>query len=304
MSDTAAPPAPAESKTDHAAPAKPAGGRPGHAARELPEPTIKLKQGWHCTHLFYRVDPSALNALSTSDRIRGRQELIEALDPAAGHAPERMQTWIVSGHKADLAVVMMDPDPLKIDAVQQAVRATALGPALVPTYSYVSITEISEYVHSVEEFAEKLKAEGMDESDPAYQSRVRGYGQRLPMMNAQRLTPTIPPMPVACFYPMNKIRDPHANWYTLPFEDRDRMMAEHAKSGIQFAGRVSQTITASTGFDDWEWGVTLWSRTPDDIKKIVYTMRFDEASAKYAEFGPFYIGYVKEIADVVEHLKL
>lgn len=311
MSDTAAPPAenarPAESGRPAEAVAPPngrpaAGGRP--AAAPLPEPTTKLKEGWHCTHLFYRVDAAALNGLSKSDRRKGRQELIDVLDPTAGHATERLQTWIVSGHKADLGVVMMDPDPLKIDAVQQAVRATRLGPALVPSWSFVSLTEVSEYVPTVEQFAERLKKEGLDESDPAFAAKVAGYKKRLPMMNKQRLTPEIPPMPVGCFYPMNKIRHPQANWYMADFAERSRMMAEHATSGIKFAGRVSQVITASTGYDDWEWGVTLWSRTPEDIKEIVYTMRFDEASAKYAEFGPFYIGYVTEIADAVDHLRL
>ncbi len=81
-------------------------------------------------------------------------------------------------------------------------------------------------------------------------------------------------------------------------------MAEHATSGIKFAGRVSQVITASTGFDDWEWGVTLWSRTPEDIKNIVYTMRFDTASARYAEFGPFYLGYVMPPVEALAHLRI
>ena len=123
-------------------------------------------------------------------------------------------------------------------------------------------------------------------------------------MNKQRLYPDFPPFPVTSFYPMNKIRDPHANWFTLPFSRRSELMAEHATSGIKFAGRVSQLITASAGFDDWEWGVTLWGRAPEHIKEIVYTMRFDEASARYAEFGPFYISYVVSPADAITHLNL
>ena len=91
---------------------------------------------------------------------------------------------------------------------------------------------------------------------------------------------------------MNKMRHPQANWFCEPFSVRTKLMAEHATSGIKFAGKVSQLITASTGFDNWEWGVTLWGRAPEYIKDIVYTMRFDEASARYAEFGPFYIGYI------------
>ena len=123
-------------------------------------------------------------------------------------------------------------------------------------------------------------------------------------MNKQRLYPDFPPLPVISFYPMNKIRHPQANWYMEPFSSRAAMMSEHATSGIKFAGRVSQLITASAGFDEWEWGVTLWARAPEHIKEIVYTMRFDTASAKYAEFGPFYLGYVTPPVDAIKHLQL
>ena len=268
-------------------------GRP--PSRELPEPTIRLTDGWHCLHAYFAAQPG--------DRRVDRDRLLAALDPDREHAPRRLQTFAVTGHRADLGVMAMDPDPLRLDAVLQEVRVAA-GEALRPTYSFVSITEVSEYVPSVEQFAERLRREGKGEDDPGFRARVAGYEKRLPAMNEQRLTPEIPDFPVHCFYPMNKIRDPHANWYTLPFSKRSELMAEHATSGIKFAGRVSQLITASTGFDDWEWGVTLWGRSPEDIKEIVYTMRFDAASANYAEFGPFYVGYVLPAADCLGHLRM
>ena len=111
------------------------------------------------------------------------------------------------------------------------------------------------------------------------------------MMNEQRLRPEIPDWPAACFYPMNKSRVVGANWFSEPFSARNAMMAEHAQSGIAFAGKVSQLISVGVGLDDWEWMVTLWARNPEFLREIVYKMRFDEASAKYAEFGPFYVGY-------------
>jgi chlorite dismutase len=200
--------------------------------------------------------------------------------------------------------MILDADPLLIDSVVQRIRSSGLGTALQPVFSFVSITEISEYVPSVEQYAEKLKLDGTDESSPAFQAKVKAYEQRLPAMNQQRLYPDFPPFPVTSFYPMNKIRHPLANWYTEPFSSRAAMMAEHATSGIKFAGRVSQLITASTGFDDWEWGVTLWGRAPEHIKEIVYTMRFDQASARYAEFGPFFISYVMSPDEAIKHLGL
>jgi peroxiredoxin len=278
--------------------------RTPHPPTPLPDPTIRLSEGWHCLHLYYRVDQRELNRLDESARARGRAELIGLLDPDREGAPQRLQCSLVSGHEADLGLMLLDPDPLLIDSVTQLIRSSALGTVLVPVYSFVSITEVSEYVPTVEQYGEKLRKDGTAVNDPAYQAKINAYAQRLPAMNKQRLYPDFPPLPVTCFYPMNKIRDPDANWYQLPFSERSALMAEHATSGIKFAGRVSQLITASTGFDDWEWGVTLWGRNPESIKEIVYTMRFDRASARYAQFGPFYISYVTPIAKALEHLKV
>ena len=271
---------------------------------QLAEPTIRMAEGWHCLHIYYRVDQARIAALSAAERERGAEELARILAAGRDGEPTRLQTSVVLGHKADLGLMLMDPDPLVIDGVKQAIRTSPLGPALVPTYSFVSITEISEYVPTVEQYSEKLRQEGADPSDAAYQAKVKAYEQRLPAMNQQRLYPDFPPLPCTTFYPMNKIRDPSANWYMEPFSSRSAMMSEHATSGIKFAGRVSQLITASTGFDDWEWGVTLWARAPEHIKEIVYTMRFDQASARYAEFGPFYAGYIMPASDALRHLKL
>jgi hydrogen peroxide-dependent heme synthase len=278
--------------------------RPGPPPQNLPDPTIKLAEGWHCLHLYYRLDAAGLAGLGDSERHTGREQLLQILDAGGESAPERLQVSITSGHRADLGLMLMDADPLRIDAIKQAIRSSALGPALQPTYSFVSISEVSEYVPTIEQYAAKLQKEGTSPDDPAYAAKVKAYETRLPMMNKQRLYPDFPDWPVTCFYPMNKIRDPQANWYMEPFSSRSSMMAEHATSGIKFAGRVSQLITASTGFDDWEWGVTLWGRSPEHIKEIVYTMRFDTASAKYAEFGPFYISYIMTPAKALDHLRL
>lgn len=278
--------------------------RPSHVPQALPEPSVKLSEGWHCLHLYYRIDQSALRQLSPETLAEGREVVAHLLDPARPGAPARLQTSVVSGHKADLGLMIMDPDPLLIDGVRQGLRSSPLGPVLQPTYSFVSITEISEYVPTVEQYSERLRHEGVSPDDPAYAAKVNAYSQRLPMMNRQRLCPDFPNWPVTCFYPMNKARHPQANWYTEPFSVRSALMAEHATSGIKFAGRVSQLITASTGLDDWEWGVTLWGRNPESIKDIVYTMRFDTASARYAEFGPFYVSYVMSPVDALEHLQV
>ena len=123
-------------------------------------------------------------------------------------------------------------------------------------------------------------------------------------MNRQRLTPDFPAWPASCFYPMNKKRKVGENWFLMPYAERNKMMAEHAKSGMAFAGKVSQLITVGLGLDDWEWGVTLWGANPQFLKDIVYRMRFDEASARYAEFGPFYTSYIMSPAEMLDHCRI
>jgi chlorite dismutase len=114
-----------------------------------------------------------------------------------------------------------------------------------------------------------------------------------------RLHPRLPRKRAICFYPMSKRRDPGANWYSLPFEERKRLMGGHARVGRTYAGRVLQLITGSTGLDDWEWGVTLLADDPAALKDIVYEMRFDPVSADYADFGPFVTGLLGAPEDVV-----
>lgn len=271
---------------------------------EVPEPSIVPVQGWHCTHTYYRFVRAAFKDLGSQELAQGVARFAEILDPRSSSALARMQTFIVSGHKADFGMMLMDPDPLKIDAIHQSLLASPLGPALEPVYSFVSMSEISEYVPSAVQYAERLRKGGEDPDSPAFSAKVAAYEKRLPMMNQQRLTPELPNWPATCFYPMNKSRVVGANWYTVPFAERNEMMAEHAQSGMTFAGKATQVITVSIGLDDWEWGVTLWAKNPQYLKEIVYRMRFDQASARFAEFGPFYVGYVSDAPTILRHCRI
>ena len=172
------------------------------------------------------------------------------------------------GHKADVGLMALADDLWQLRAFQTAVQAAGLEPAA----SYVSMTEVSEYAAGV---PEELKQ--------------------------ARLNPKLPPegKRAFCFYPMSKRRGDAHNWYALEFDRRKELMMGHGRVGRQFHGRVLQVVTGSTGLDDFEWGVTLFAVHPDDLKQCVYEMRFDEASALYAEFGPFYAGMVADLAAVL-----
>jgi len=271
-----------------------------------PQPDVSLKplEGWHCSHLYYRFNRAELKRLSADELAEGRKQFVGVLDPAGPSAPARLQTSLVSGHKADFGLMLLDADPLVIDSVQQRLVASPLGAAIEPAYSFVSVTEVSEYVPTVEQYGRRLAEDGEDPQGAAYAAKLKAYESREVMMRRQRLHPDFPPWPSTCFYPMNKKRKVGENWFLLDFDQRSRMMAEHGRTGMTFGGRVTQLITVGLGFDDWEWGVTLWARNPDFLKEIVYRMRFDEASARYAEFGPFYVSYVTTPAAVLEHCRV
>jgi chlorite dismutase len=285
----------------------PGGHGPGGHGHGAPSTEVSLSpaEGWHCTHTYYRFNRAALKGLTAAELAEGQKAFAAILSPEAPEGdtskPQRLQTSLVAGHRADFGLMILDPCPLKVDEVHQKLLASPLGTAIEPTYSFVSLTEVSEYVPSVEQYGKRLVEEGEDPSGPAYAAKLKAYEQREGMMRKQRLTPDMPPWPNTCFYPMNKKRHPHENWFLLHFDERNRLMAEHGRSGMKFGGRVTQLITVAVGLDDWEWGVTLWARNPAFLKEIVYTMRFDEASARYAEFGPFYASYVMTPEKVLSH---
>ncbi len=277
-------------------------GRP--TSHEQVESTLEPTNGWHCTHTFYRFNRVMLAAMSVEQRQAASLPLRECLDPQRDDAPARLQTSIVSGHRADFAVMAMDSNPLRIDSLHQQLLAGPLGTAIEATYSFVSMTEVSEYVPTLEQYGKRLVDDGEQEGTPAFAAKMKAYERREPMMRRQRLTPDLPEWPATCFYPMNKKRKVGENWFTLDFTYRNRLMAEHARSGMAFAGQVSQLITVGLGLDDWEWGVTLWAKNPEYLKNIVYRMRFDEASARYAEFGPFYVSYLADAEAILTHCRV
>jgi peroxiredoxin len=274
-------------------------------AASAPAPaTLVPETGWHFLHVFYRIDRDVMADMTSTDVERGRRALTDALTRRDHGSPEQLQCFAIPGHKADFGFMAAGPDLKAVHAIETAIQASPLGPALVPTYSFYSITEVSEYVPNVAQYGEILKRENVDPESPTFKTKVAAYEQRLGPMNKQRLYPEFPDWPCFCFYPMSKMRQGEQNWYLLPFETRAELMSQHGKSGMTFAGKVTQVITASTGLDDWEWGVTLWARNPAYLKDIVYTMRFDESSAKYALFGPFYFGYLLTPAELLGAIRL
>ncbi len=261
--------------------------------------------GWPVLHLYYRIDRARWSGLPAERRQAAVQEF-EGLLRRCG-SEEGLQLISMAGiAKSDVAFMAVHPDLRRIQQLGQEIAATELGACLVNVYSFLSISEASEYMTSAGDHARHLiDKEGLDPASPEFASSLGSFRKRMAAYADARAHPRLPDdFPVLCFYPMRKSRTDARNWYTLDFNERKRYMGGHASSGRRFADRITQLITSATGLDDWEWGVTLFSRDLKSIRDIVYEMRFDPGSAIYGEFGPFYIGVRFSPDQLAAELKL
>jgi chlorite dismutase len=245
--------------------------------------------GWCLLHQMFRLRWAEWQGLPERDRQARAEEAAAAT--AAMARGEDGQTALVTllGHKGDLMLVHFRRGFEALQQAQLAVARLGLSAFLEPTTSYVSVVELGMYemtalLHA--RLREKGLAPGSAEFDRAFDAEMEEQRKRV----TGRLFLEVPPRRYVCFYPMNKRRGEQKNWYAEPVEDRGRMMRDHGVIGRHYAGAVTQIISGSIGYDDWEWGVDLFADDPLVFKKLIYEMRFDEASAWYAEFGPFYTG--------------
>jgi chlorite dismutase len=252
-------------------------------------PLIKLDRGIHVMHLFYRVDRERWSRLQPGAATQARARLEELCAANANHSHPRLVTYAGVGGKSDLGFILYAADLVQLGRLHRELEACFPPKTLRPVYSYLSVTELTEYMPTEEESRQNLIQEKLEPGTPEFEARVAEASKRRQEYEHFRLYPEMPDWEVMCFYPMNKRRDGGDNWYMLDFTTRKRLMAGHARVGRKFSGRISQLITGSAGLDDWEWGVTLMAHQLDAVKEIVYQMRFDEVSARYGDFGPFYL---------------
>lgn len=237
-------------------------------------------EGWYALHQIFRLDRSALHALPERAL---RDTRIAAADALAAIAAPPDEGWSaivrLVGSVDDLLLMHFRPTLDALGDVQKKLARVELLDVFRPTFSFLSVTEVGLY--------------NLTDSDNADDSRIRA--EREQAHTKHRLYPVIPAtMPFVSFYPTSKRRDPEQNWYTLPLSTRSTLMHAHGATGRRHATHIRQIITGAIGFDCWEWGVTLFADDPLELKRVVTDMRYDEASAKYAEFGEFYVGRLSE----------
>ncbi len=243
--------------------------------------------GWSLLHQAFRVRWPALRSLSPSARTSLASAMARALElPAEDGLTAFVQ---LLGHKGDLLLIHARRDFDALSQAQLHVSSSALFEYLEPTFSYVSIVELGMYEMTAKlhgELAGRGLQAGTEAFEQAFAAEMATQAKRV----GGRLFLDLPRRRHVCFYPMDKRRGEAKNWYGTPFDDRAAMMREHGHIGRKYAGKVTQIISGSIGFDDWEWGVDLFADEPAVFKQLIYEMRFDRASADYAEFGDFAVG--------------
>ena len=241
-------------------------------------------EGWYAFHqIFKSSDAEAAHAK------------LSAMDSSESPSGRGWTRWVrLIGSLADLMVIHFRPSLDDIASAQDATRHWVNSLGLEHHYSFLSVTEAGLY-HISAQLAANAKTRGGSVGDEAYRNEMsEKVRAELESDHVKRRLYPEPQrdMPYVCFYPMSKKRDAGQNWYTLSLDERSRLMHSHGLTGRKYAGRIQQIITGAIGLDAWEWGVTLFARDPLDFKRIVTEMRFDEVSAKYAEFGDFYVGKI------------
>lgn len=224
--------------------------------------------GWYSLHDFRTVDWSAWRTLSSDERQAAVHEFLGLLEKwgiAEQEDRGSQALYSIVGQKADFMLMILRPTMEELNEIEMEFNKSLLAEYTIPSGSYVSVVELSNYMGG--------------DGDPYENPHVRS-----------RLYPKLPESKHVCFYPMDKRRQGNDNWYMLPMEERRSLMRSHGMIGRQYAGKVKQIITGSVGFDDYEWGVTLFADDVLQFKKLVYEMRFDEVSARYGEFGSFFVG--------------
>ena len=254
-------------------------------------------EGWYMQHDMYTVNWSQWRLLPPTERDTLIEEtaawLSEQAVPEQGHSA----FFSLLGHKGDLLFVHFRPTLDTLEAVKLGLRHTGLFAYLQPVYGYISVIELGLY-EVIAQVQRKLAAAGLEAGTATYDE---AYQRELSSQKAtmhDRLYPAMPTQRYLCFYPMNKKRGEVHNWYALSMDERRQLMRGHGMVGRKYAGKVTQIISGSVGFDDWEWGVSLFADDPLVFKKLVYEMRFDAASALYGLFGDFYVGIRMQPAEI------
>ena len=270
--------------------------RPETASAEIPAVPLTI-EGYSVLHQMMKVRWTDWRALPEDERRDIVEESAAALSRMQENSTGQSALFSLLGHKGDLMLIHFRDSFDSLNQAELQLAGLRLSKYLDMTSSYLSVIELGLYESTLKTYRSLIER-GIEPHSPEWNREIEGTLQRQQEAMRPRLFPAMPPSRYVCFYPMDRRRGENKNWYTLPMEERQRQMNEHGLVGRRYAGEVKQIISGSIGFDDWEWGVTLFAEEPLVFKKLIYEMRFDEVSAVYALFGHFYVGIRCAAADL------
>src|SRR5438045_7804392 len=219
------------------------------------------EEGWHCLHLFYRIEYGQWQLLNREEQNAAKTNLSSLVQEVRAMDLTQLLTLSTVTPKADVGFMLITPDLHNANKIEKQLSLSLGADMLTPVYSYLSLTEESEYITSEDEYAKTL--ESSVRKDPVkFDQAIATFRERIKHYRQERVYPTLPDWPIVCFYNMSKRRGEQRNWYALPYDERSKLMKGHATAGRAFAGKVKQLITGSPGLDDAEWGGTLFARDP------------------------------------------
>ena len=273
---------------------------------ERPFDPVVPAEGWHVLHLFYRVEYGQWQLLGREEQLQAKTNLSLLIQEIRATEGTQLLAFSVVTPKADLGFMLLTPDLQTANAFEKRLNLSLGADVLTPVFSYLSMTERSEYTTSEADYiADTLEKErGLTAGTPEFDAALAEFRERMDKYGKERLYPKLGNRPVLCCYSMSKRRSEKQNWYRMTHPERKDLMLGHARIGRQWAGKIRQLVTGSTGLDDSEWFVTLFAHDTHDVKGIIYEMRFDPVSAEYAEFGEFYIGLQLPLDELFRRLQL
>ncbi len=218
---------------------------------------------------FYKVDP-AWRRLGQGVRLGQRQELAALLAEHNQRILLRTYTLVGTRGDSDLMIWAVSEEAEHLQALFSAINGTALAGYLSCTHSYTAMTKRSSYVD-----AEHPQAGGTTDRLILAPGKLR----------------------YLFVYPFVKTRA----WWSLPDEERQRMMQEHIRVGHEYPS-VKINTTYSFGLDDQEFVVAFETDSAADFLDCVQALRDTEASAYTLRDVPSFTCVRASIPEALEAL--
>jgi len=246
-------------------------------------------EGWWILHRMFSFDRRSWDALPEKRRSKYASHASDLFEHLQSGKDGDASCAQLIGHKGDLMLTHYARNFDGLAYAQTLVDKLEVREYLQPLGSYVSVLELGLY-EATAKIHEELRSRGLAAHAPewiaAFDELVRKQAESTHV--GPRLWAKIPRRRYVCFYPMNKKREGNDNWFALPFDVRAKMMVEHGKVGRSYHGLVTQVISGSIGFDDYEWGViftpTIRSSSRNSSTRCAST-RPARDSASLVRFG-------------------